>query len=154
MLFLVFQLGVDRYAIEAAQVVEILPVVNVKQLPRAPRGVSGLFDYHGGAVPLIDLAELALGKPAKKWMSTRIILTNYRDPDGHSRLFGLLAERATETMQGRDEDFTDPGLGVFDAPYLGGVLSDRAGIIQRVQVQHLLAQTVGSHLFQQPAESL
>jgi CheW-like domain len=37
MLFLVFQLGTDRYAIEAAQVVEVLPLVNAKHIPRAPR---------------------------------------------------------------------------------------------------------------------
>jgi chemotaxis-related protein WspB len=44
MLFLVFQLGTDRYAIEAAQVVEVLPLVNAKHIPRAPRGVAGLFN--------------------------------------------------------------------------------------------------------------
>ena len=77
MLFLVFQLGKDRYAIEAHQVIEVLPLVNVKQIPQAPAGVAGVFDYHGTSVPLIDLAELALGKPSRRWMSTRIILVKY-----------------------------------------------------------------------------
>ena len=53
MLFLVFQLGKDRYAIEAHQVIEILHLVNVKQIPRAPAGVAGVFDYHGASVPLM-----------------------------------------------------------------------------------------------------
>jgi len=63
MLFLVFQLGPDRYAIEAAQVVEVLPLVNSKHIPRAPLGVAGVFDYHGTPVPLIDFTELAQGTP-------------------------------------------------------------------------------------------
>ena len=63
MLFLVFQIGKDRYAIEASQVVEVLPLVNVKHVPQAVVGVAGIFDYHGAPVPLIDLAELALGMP-------------------------------------------------------------------------------------------
>jgi chemotaxis-related protein WspB len=58
MLFLIFQLGTDRYAIEAAQVAEVLPLVNTKNIPRAPLGVIGVFDYHGTPVPLIDLSEL------------------------------------------------------------------------------------------------
>ena len=66
MLFLVFQLGKDRYAIEAHQVIEVLHLVNVKQIPQAPAGVAGVFDYHGASVPLIDLAELALGKPSRQ----------------------------------------------------------------------------------------
>src|SRR3977135_4048738 len=110
MLFLVFQLGKDRYAIEARQVIEILHLVNVKQIPRAPAGVAGGFDYHGASVPGIDLSEMALGSPAGPWMSTRRILVKYgADPDethGH----GLLAEQATETLRRNDEDFTNAGL--------------------------------------------
>src|SRR5438477_132510 len=77
MLFLVFQLGTDRYAIEAHQVIEVLHLVNLKHIPQAPSGVAGIFDYHGASVPLIDLAELAVGEPSRRWMSTRIIVVNY-----------------------------------------------------------------------------
>jgi chemotaxis-related protein WspB len=147
MLFLVCQLGTDRYAIEAAQVVEILPVVNSKHIPRAPLGVAGVFDYHGAPVPLIDLTELALGRPSRKWMSTRIILVNHHDSSGQSHLLGFLAEHATETMHRSEEDFVDSGVGVADTPYLGGVITDAEGIVQRVRIQNLLPESVGNQLF-------
>src|ERR1700691_5928842 len=99
MLFLVFQLGTDRYAIDAADVVEVLPLVQSKLIPHTPPGVAGIFDYHGVPVPLIDLAELALGKPSHRWMSTRIILINYRQKSGEAQLLGFLAEHATETLR-------------------------------------------------------
>ena len=38
MLFLLFQLGNDRYALDASRVVEVLPLVELKHLPLAPRG--------------------------------------------------------------------------------------------------------------------
>src|SRR5258705_7379594 len=98
MLFLVFELGKDRYAIEASRVVEVLHQVNLKQVPRAPGGVAGVLDYHGAPVPLIDLSELALGRPSRKWMSTRIILVEYRGTSGETHVLGLLAEQATETL--------------------------------------------------------
>src|SRR6266849_9162152 len=112
MLLLVFQLGTDRYAIEAAHVVEVLPLVNSKHIPRAPLGVAGVFDYHGAPVPLIELADLARGTPSRKWMSTRIILVNYREKSGIAHLLGFLAEHATETMRRSEEDFTDSGVAV------------------------------------------
>jgi chemotaxis-related protein WspB len=154
MLFLVFQLGPDRYAIQAEQVVEILPLVNAKHIPRAPVGVAGVFNYHGAPVPLIDLAHLALGQPSRKWMSTRIVLINYCDQSGKTHLLGILAERATETMHRLEREFIDPGIATAQAPYLKGVLSDADGIIQRIEIQNLVAETVGGNLFREPVESV
>jgi len=153
MLFLVFQLGTDRYAIEAAQVVEVLPLVKSKHIPHAPLGVAGVFDYHGAPVPLIDLAELALGKASRKWMSTRIILVNYREKSGKTHLLGFLAEHATETIHRAEEDFKDAGILAADAPYLGPVITEAGGIIQRIGVQNMLSATVGDYLFREQVES-
>jgi chemotaxis-related protein WspB len=154
MLFLVFQLGTDRYAIEAEQVVEVLPLVKPKHIPRAPPGVAGVFDYHGAPVPLIDLAELALGKSSRKWMSTRIILVNYREKSGKVHLVGILAEHTTETMRRPKEDFKDAGVMVAESPYLGPVITEAAGIIQRIGIQNLLSESVGDYLFREQVESL
>ena len=153
MLFLVFQLGTDRYAIEAAQVVEVLPLVNSKHIPRAPLGVAGVFNYHGTPVPLIDFTELAQGRPSRKWMSTRIVVVNYLDESGKVHMLGFLAEQATETMHRSEEDFADSGVAVVDAPYLGSVTTDAAEIIQRIGIQNLLSASVGDHLFRERVES-
>ena len=154
MLFLIFQLGTDRYAIEAADVVEVLPLVHSKHIPHAPPGVAGIFDYHGAPVPLIDLSELAMGKPSQRWMSTRIILINYLQKPGEVQLLGLLAEHATETLRRPEEDFKDSGLTVPGAPYLGPVLIDASGIVQRIEIRKLLSEAICSHLYGEPVESL
>jgi chemotaxis-related protein WspB len=152
MLFLIFQLGTDRYAIEAAQVVEVLPLVNTKRIPHLPPGVAGLFDYHGAPVPLIDLTELALGKPSQKWMSTRIILVNYLEKSGKGQLLGFLAEHVTETIHFRKEDFRDSGVAA-EVPYLGAVVNDAGGIVQKIGIQSLLSESVGNYLFRKQVES-
>jgi chemotaxis-related protein WspB len=147
MLFLVFQLGKDRYAIEARQIIEVLHLVNLKLIPQAPAGVAGIFDYHGTSVPLIDLAELATGKSSRRWMSTRIILVKYEGPSGETHMLGLLAEQVTETLRRNDEDFSDAGLAVTDTPYLGNVTTDAGGIVQRIEIPHLLSASVRDLLF-------
>jgi chemotaxis-related protein WspB len=152
MLFLILQLGADRYAIDAAQVTEVLPLVNVKQVPRAPLGIAGVFNHHGAPVPLIDLAELTLGKQSRKRMSTRIVLVNFRGASDKQHAVGLLAEHATETMRRSKEDFTEPGVGVTEASYFEGAATDAAGIIQRIGIQKLLSQTLGRYLFREQME--
>ena len=154
MLFLMFQLGTDRYAIDANDVVEVLPLVQSKLIPHAPPGVAGIFDYHGAPVPLVDLAELALGTPSRRWMSTRIVLINYRQTSGEAQLLGLLAEHATETLRRPEKDFKDSGLAVPGAPYLGPVLIDPSGIVQRIEIRKLLSEAICSHLYGEPAGSL
>lgn len=147
MLFLVFQLGEDRYAVEVTQVIEVLPLVNVKRLPRAPASVAGMFDYHGEPVPLIDLAELAFGTPSRKWMSTRIIVVNDSREPGTRSVVGLLAEQVTETMRRSQEDFRDAGVSLSAAPYLGPVTTHAGSIVQRIKIQNLLSESVRDLLF-------
>src|SRR5512137_142351 len=86
MLFLLFQLGKDRYALESSRVVEVLPYVQIKAVPDAPRGVAGLIAYRGQAVPVVDLSMLILGVPAPALLSTRIIVTQSRDRTGQIRI--------------------------------------------------------------------
>src|SRR5689334_16624749 len=98
MLFLLFQLGNDRYVLEAARVVEVAPLLSLKRLPQAPTGVAGIFNYRGRPVPAVDLCEVATGRPAAERLSTRIIIVNYRAEDQTEHLLGLIAENATEML--------------------------------------------------------
>ena len=63
MLHLLLQAGLDRYALEVNQVVEVLPLVHLHPLPQAPRGVIGAFHFHGTPVSVIDLSLSLTGHP-------------------------------------------------------------------------------------------
>jgi chemotaxis-related protein WspB len=146
-LFLLFRLGKDRYAIAAGQVAEVLPMLEVKRIPQAPPAVRGAFDFRGQPVPLLDLTQLALGRPAPPQLSTRIVLVHYPDGRGGLRLLGLLAEHVTETFRRSPEDFRDAGVDVPDAPWLGPVATDAGGLVQWVEVGQLLPPELRALLF-------
>ena len=147
MLYLLFQLGKDRYALAAAQIIEVLPRVQVKQLPQAHPALAGAINYHGESVPLIDLSQIALGRQANRRLSTRIVLVNYPDAQNRSHRLGLLAERATETVVLAAERFQDSGVDTPGAPYLGPVAMDASGMIQRVELDRLLPEALRNVLF-------
>ena len=152
MLFLLFQLGRDCYALDASHVVEVLPLVQVKKIPRAPAGVAGVFTYRGAPVPVLDLSELALGRPARPRLSTRLLLVNYPAPGGGKRRLGLIAEKATETLRRDPADFVAAGVKSDGAPYLGPVVQDARGLIQWIEIDKLLPAAVREVLFQPTAE--
>jgi chemotaxis-related protein WspB len=149
MLFLLFQLAKDRYALDAGQVAEVLPWVGIKQIPQAPGEVAGVFNYRGAPVPVIDLSQLTLGQPAQRRLSTRIILVHYPDDNNETRLLGLIAEKATETVRREPADFVASGVTNAQASYLGPVATDARGLVQWIDVKKLLPASLREVLFKQ-----
>ncbi len=154
MLYLLFQLGPDRYALPAGQVEEVLPCLNLKLLPLAQSGVAGAFNYRGRPVPVIDLQQMAFARPAEPWLSTRLILVRYPVGEGTTRLLGVIAGRVTETVRLGDKDFEPVGVALPSARYLGPVARDTQGLIQRVEVGELLTAELRAVLFTQAEETL
>jgi len=142
MLFVLFHLGQERYALEASRVVEVVPLLELKKFPQSPRGVAGVFIYRGRPVPAIDLCEVTTGRPAVEHLSTRILIVNYAESPQHQHLVGLIAERVTETLRREAKDFVDAGVKLASAPFLGPVLMDEKGVIQLLHTHKLLGESL------------
>jgi chemotaxis-related protein WspB len=125
MLFLLFQIGPGRYAIEATRVVEVLPLMRVNHLPQAPAGMAGVLCYRGAPLPVIDLSAVILNRPAEQKLSTRILVVDCAD----GRRLGLIAERANGTLKRERNDFMETGVALEGVPYLGPVTRDERGFI-------------------------
>ena len=151
MLFLLIQLGKDRYALEASEVVEVLPLLSLKKILRAPPGVAGAFNYRGAPVPVVDLSELTTGIPSRQRLGTRMVLAHFPLESGERRILGLIAENATGTVRLEPADFRSVGVTVDEAPYLGPVAKDDQGLIQRIEVRKLLPESVRGALFRESA---
>jgi chemotaxis-related protein WspB len=149
MLFILFQIGQDRYALSAGSIIEVLPLMNLKRIPCAPIGVAGALNYRGTPVPVIDLNEMMLARPAARRLSTRIILVKYPLEAEHPRALGLIAERATNMMQRSIEEFKETGVESDEARYLGRVTNDPGGFIQWIEVQRLLTAEIRQVLFRE-----
>ena len=117
----------------------------MKAVPHAPAGIAGLLDYHGSPVPVLDLHEMVVSKPAESRYSTRLVLikvSELTDAAGQPRVLGLLVERATGTLKRDQTDFVESGLNIANAPYLGTIAVDSEGFIQRLRPEALLTPSV------------
>lgn len=152
MLLLAFRLGGDRYAFQARHVIEVLPLVEIRPVPHAPRGVAGFFDFRGIPVPVIDLSVLMIAQPSRWSLSTRLVIVGYPDSAGRLRPLGLIVEKATRMLERQPGDFVDSGISTDSAAYLGPVASDDNGLLQCIDVQRVLPAAVRDVLFTQPKE--
>lgn len=151
MLFLSFHIGSEQYAVTATQVLEILPLTSTKRIPHAPAYISGLLDYRGNPVPVINLCQLIENRTHHPVLSSRIILVNYIAVDTSTHYVGLVAEKVTETIKIDLEKFTSSGVSLPDAPYLGPLTNSNGRMTQLINVNTLLPREVQLMLFQEPA---
>ncbi|MFS2007431.1 chemotaxis protein CheW [Duganella sp. CT11-25] len=146
MKLLIFHIGADRYGLRLRDVVRVLPLLELKHLPLAPDPVAGLMDFHGQSVPVIDLCR-ASGLPSgEDHFDTRIIVADYHAPEGTDHLLGLRAERVLGVQEVSEAQLADSG--VQAAPFLGQVASDAQGMLQLVELEQLLPESLRALLFQ------
>ncbi len=146
-LLLTFQIGSELYATGVEQILEIVPLVDLKPIPLAEPWVAGVFDYRGRATPAVDLCQIFEGRNAWRCMSTRILVVSYDTGDGTLQPLGLIAERITQTVRLDPNAFQDAGVDVPAAPFLGGVYHHGRGLLQMVDVTKLLPAEVAARLF-------
>jgi chemotaxis-related protein WspB len=148
-LFLLLRLGADRYAIDADCVIEVLPVVRLKNIPCAPPGVAGMMSFRGSAIPVVDLDIIAFGTPTARRMMTRIVVVRYEPAAGGegSGLLGLIVPEVMETAHFDASRFEPVGIRNERARYLGAVLTTEDGVLQQLLIPALLNEELRSALF-------
>ncbi|MGB0563035.1 MAG: chemotaxis protein CheW [Spirulinaceae cyanobacterium] len=139
MLFLLFHVGSERYALDTQSVVEVIPRVNLLPYPGTLPSVAGRFNYQGQILPVLDLSQLLGDEPCPLAWSSRIVIVDLdRDNPGNC-LLGLLAERATETLSGDRVQQATEGLNLSQEAYLGDVLLQGQHMIQCLNLDKLLS---------------
>ena len=141
---LLFEAAGQRYALEAADIVEVIPAVHLRSVPAY---VAGVFRYRGVIVPVIDLSQLIGNTPAAARLSTRIILTRHVGANGQVHILGLRAEKATDIMASDASAPMPSGVVAAEAPYLGGLSQQGGALVQFINVLQLLPTAVRDSLF-------
>jgi len=147
MMLLRFSIGNDSYGLDSARIVEVIPLVQFRPVPHTPAYVPGCFLYRGTMVPVIDLSMLLSGHPARQRLGTRVIVVNRADDEGVAALLGLLAENITDTVRYHARDLEPSNIAPPEAPYLGRILTDAGEMIQLIQLEQLLPESLKKALF-------
>ncbi|KWN09622.1 chemotaxis protein CheW [Burkholderia territorii] len=147
-LFLMFELDGERYALDAADIDEVLPLAATKVVPGAPEWIAGLLMRGGQPVPVIDVSMLALGRRAHALRSTRLVMARCRVGQlERDRVIGLIVERATQTLRIDRAAFRASGVSTARTRWLGRVANTSDGIVQQVSVADLIDDVARQYLF-------
>lgn len=147
LMFLVY-IGKERYAIESDLVVEVVPKVALKKMVHVPNYISGLLNYGGTPIPVVDLCQLIDNRPCDNCMHTRILLFKFPDANGHEYNIAFMGEKMTQTIDKERKDFIDSQVRMSETAYLDGILTEASGEIQFIDIWELFKMIKGV-LFEQ-----
>jgi chemotaxis-related protein WspB len=140
MLLLLFEIGNERYALDAKHIVEIVPLVKLKKIPGTPDYIAGLMNYRGEGIPVIDLNQREVSAPFEDAFSTRIIIIKYPVNGKSSIPLAVIANNVTETVQ---TELTNPppagGL-MIKSLYAGKIIPETNGMIQWFDIKKMLPE--------------
>ena len=137
MLMLLFCVENDVYALDCEHIIEVIPRVKLKKIPHVPEYISGLLNFRGQPVPVIDICQMIQGRPSAFRLHTRIILLRYENHLGEARCLGMIAEKVTDSIDREKSDFIESGMKVKELPFIGGTLHLEEDVIQYFRVDEL-----------------
>jgi chemotaxis-related protein WspB len=120
MLVVTFRVGPAAYALRTADVLAVIPEVQLRPLAQGAAWLRGVFAYRGELTPVVDVCQLIAGYRCPSRLSSRIALVRCGAAGGKARTLGLLAEHMTEAR--RLPENLPASAPLADAPYFAEVL--------------------------------
>jgi purine-binding chemotaxis protein CheW len=88
-----FQIGREEYGVDISQVQEIIRLVEITHVPRAPRFIEGVINLRGQLIPILDLRtrfDMPRVEPTK---NTRIVVTEIAN-----KRIGIVVDSVSEVL--------------------------------------------------------
>ena len=105
--FLTFKLGDEIFAIDVAQVREVLDISTITRVPRAPEFMRGVINVRGSVVPVVDL-RLKFGMTkTENTVDSRVVVMEL-SLDGDQTILGAMADSVHEVMDLEPEQIEEP----------------------------------------------
>lgn len=146
--YMTFQLAREVYGLEILAVREIIGLMEITRVPKAPEFIRGVINLRGRVIPVVDLRIKFGMAPVEATEQTVIIVVQCRVGE-RALTMGLLVDLVLEvlTIEGAQiEPPPDLGAATIEGQFIRGVgktahgvafLLDTARILSGQDVQHL-----------------
>jgi len=121
--YMTFQLAQEVHGLEILAVREIIGLMEITKVPRAPDFVRGVINLRGRVIPVIDL-RLKFGMPAIEATDQTVIIVVQCQVEGRPLTMGVLVDLVLEVLTidgGQIEPPPDLGGAAVDGDFIRGV---------------------------------
>ncbi|ADD68198.1 CheW protein [Denitrovibrio acetiphilus DSM 12809] len=133
----------EKYGIDIMDIKEILRMLDITKVPKAPSFVEGIINIRGKVIPIVDLRK-KMGIPANEFTnSSRIIVVNL-----NGKQVGFIVDQVEEVLR-VDGDLVDKAPAAstsVDNRYIKGVARLQTGMVIILDVHEIFGRNEASAL--------
>jgi purine-binding chemotaxis protein CheW len=132
-----FYIGTDEYAINIGNVREIVSMIEIRKVPKAPRFVEGVINLRGHIVPIMDLRKRFDVQTCIDQAQAKILIVEFEKTQ-----LGMIVDNVSEVFRLYGDQIEQaPGLfsSNIDSAYIQGVGKVENRIIILLDVKKLLS---------------
>ena len=136
-----FKLANEEYGLEILKVREIIRLMNITRVPRAPEFINGVINLRGKVIPVVDL-RLKFGMEAQAdTAKTCIIVMQVNRTEGRKMTMGILVDEVLEVLSiAQDQIEPTPNFGAktSDNNFILGVGKSERRVIFLIDIGQVL----------------
>ncbi len=132
--YICFRLGQEHYGLPFRQAKEVLPHLQLTQVPRVPEFIAGVINHRGSLLAVLDLKSLFHIQPAEYEKDLSILIAT-----GNKMTIGILADRIEGSCH-YDPSIVDaalPSEGNIKPEYLSGL--HQKGSVALLNIEAIVA---------------
>jgi len=133
----------EKYGIDIMDIEEILRMIDITKVPKAPSFVEGIINIRGKVIPIVDLRK-KMGIPANEYTnSTRIIVVNLR-----GKQVGFIVDHVEEVLRVESKlvDKAPAASTSVDNSYIKGVARLPSGMVIILDVHFIFGNNEANAL--------
>ncbi|PLX13608.1 MAG: chemotaxis protein CheW [Marinilabiliales bacterium] len=121
--YLSFKLGEEVFAAGVKNVLNILEMVKITEVPKAPDYMKGVINLRGAVLPVID-TRIKFGMEESEFTKDTCIVVCEVDQDGEEVKVGAIVDAVKEVIEIDDKDILPPpGIGnKYKSEFITGVI--------------------------------
>ena len=138
----IFDIDGQFYGINILMLDEILPMLEIKPIPKGPEFLEGVINLRGSIVPVVDLRKI-LGYSRQGFtMESRILITSF-----DQRKMGFIVDGARDVQEFRQDQIHPPVVKADQARFIEEVVKLESGeMVQLMTISKILAEESLGHL--------
>jgi purine-binding chemotaxis protein CheW len=138
--YLTFRLGDETFGAHVSQVLNILDLTNITDVPKTPVYMKGVINLRGMVLPVID-ARIKFGMSEKEYTSNTCIVVMDLDLDGETIHIGTIVDEVVSVIEIEENQIEPPpSIGnKYKSEFIYGMAKEEEDFIMLLDMNKVLS---------------
>jgi purine-binding chemotaxis protein CheW len=138
--YLTFKVGEEEFGAHVSQVLNILEMTRITEVPKTPDYMKGVINLRGTVLPIID-TRLKFGLPEAKYTSNTCIVVMDLDFNGDTVHIGAIVDEVLSVVEIEEGQIEPPpGIGnKYKSDFIFGMAKVREEFVMLLDMQKVLS---------------